>query len=217
MKRIIALTVAFAIAGFSLTAQQTREMKHHNKGNQMHHGQKKNMVKDLNLTDAQKTQLKADKEANKAKMEALNKQDNITVKEMRERKAALQQEQKAKMDALLTPDQKATIAADKANMESKRKDMDGKRGEAMKEKLGLSNDQAAKLKTHNEATHSKIKAIRDNQSLSMEQKKEQMKAVKESSKAQRNSILTAEQIKKMDEMKKEGSRKGGQKGRKEVK
>lgn len=106
MKRIIALTVAFAIAGFSLSAQQTREMKHHQKANQMHQGQKMDRMKDLNLTDAQKTQLKAEREAHKAKMESLNKQDNLTVKEMRERKSALQQEQKAKIEALLTADQK---------------------------------------------------------------------------------------------------------------
>lgn len=181
----------------------------------MQHG-KKDMVKDLNLTDAQKAQLKADREANKAKMEALNKQDNLTVKEMRERKAALMQEQKAQMQALLTPEQKAAMAADRANMAGKRKNMDGQRAEAMKEKMGLSNEQAAKLKAHNEATHAQIKAIQNNQTLSMEQKQAQIKAVKETSKTQRKSILTTEQIQRMDEMKKQGKGKSG-KGRKAVK
>ena len=213
MKKIFALTLAFAIAGFSLSAQQTREMKSHKKSHSMQHG-KEDMVKDLNLTDAQKAQLKVNREAGKAKMEALNKQDNLTVKEMRERKAALMQEQKASMQALLTPEQKATLAADKSNMAGKRKNMNGQRGEAIKEKIDLSNDQAAKLKAHNEATHAKMKAIQNNQSLSIEQKKAQMKAVKETSKTQRNSILTTAQIQKMDEMKKE--RKAG-KGKKAVK
>lgn len=213
MKKIFALTLAFAIAGFSLSAQQTREMKSHKKGHSMQHG-KEDMVKDLNLTDAQKAQLKVNREAGKAKMEALNKQDNLTVKEMRERKAALMQEQKASMQALLTPEQKATLAADKSNMAGKRKNMNGQRGEAIKEKLDLSNDQAAKLKAHNEATHAKMKAIQNNQSLNVEQKKAQMKAVKETAKTQRNSILTTAQIQKMDEMKKE--RKAGH-GKKAVK
>lgn len=213
MKRIFALTLAFAIAGFSLSAQQTREMKSHKKGHNMQHG-KEDMVKDLNLTDAQKAQLKADREVGKAKMEALNKQDNLTAKEMRERKAALMQEQKAKMQALLTPEQKATLAADKSNMAGKRKNMDGQRGEAMKEKPGINNEQAAKLKAHNEATHAKIKAIQSNPNLSMEQKKAQIKVVKDASNVQRKSILTTEQLQRMDEMKKE--RKAG-KGKKAVK
>ena len=118
------------------------------------------------------------------------------------------------MQALLTPEQKATLAADKSNMAGKRKNMNGQRGEAIKEKLDLSNDQAAKLKAHNEATHAKMKAIQNNQSLNVEQKKAQMKAVKETAKTQRNSILTTAQIQKMDEMKKE--RKAGH-GKKAVK
>lgn len=212
MKKVLVLTVAFAIAGFSLSAQQTRTVKPNQKEGKMHHGQKKDMMKDLNLTEAQKAQLKTSREANKAKMEALNKQDNLTVKEMRERKMALMQEQKAQMESILTAEQKAKIAADKATMGERRKNMDGQRGEAMKEKLGLTNDQAAKLKAHNEATHSKIKAIQDSQNLTMDQKKTQIKALKDASKAERKNILTAEQIQKMDEMKKEGKGRKGNKG-----
>ena len=201
-----------AVVGLSASAQERREMKGQKHG--MHHGQKGDMMKDLNLTDAQKAQMKADRENYKAKMEALKKDENITVKEMKARQKAIHDEQKAKMQALLTPEQKAKIASDRANMETKRKAMDGQRAEVMKEKLGLSNEQAEKLKAQNQEAHSKIKAIQDNESLTMDQKKEQMKAVKEASKAQRKNILTAEQIKKMEEMKKDGK---GQKDWKEKK
>ena len=212
MKKIIAFTMILAVVGLSASAQERREMKGQKHG--MHHGQKGDMMKDLNLTDAQKAQMKADRENYKAKMEALKKDENITVKEMKARQKAIHDEQKAKMQALLTPEQKAKIASDRANMETKRKAMDGQRAEVMKEKLGLSNEQAEKLKAQNQEAHSKIKAIQDNQSLTMDQKKEQMKAVKEASKAQRKNILTAEQIKKMEEMKKDGK---GQKDWKEKK
>lgn len=201
-----------AVAGINASAQERREMKGEKHG--MHHGQKGEMMKDLNLTDAQKAQLKADRETYKAKMEALRKDENITVKEMKARQKAIHDEQKSKMQALLTPEQKAKIAADRANMETKRKTMDAQRAEAMKEKLGLSNEQAEKLKAQNQETHSKIKAIQDNETLTMDQKKEQMKAVKESANAQRRNILTAEQLKKMEEMKKESK---GQKDWKEKK
>jgi len=215
MKKIIALSLAFAIIGFSVSAQQTREAKSHKKGAAMQQGQQKEMIKDLNLSDAQKAQFKANREANKAKMEALNQQDNLSVKEMRERKAALMQEQKAQMENLLTAEQKATVAARKTSMDGKRKNMDDHRGAAMKEKLGLSNEQAAKLKALNEANHAKIKAIQANASLSMEQKKAQTKAVKDAAKTERQNILTAEQLKKMKAMKKDG--KGNIKGRKDTK
>lgn len=220
MKKIIAFTLILAVAGFSATAQERREMKGNKQGMHKQHGQNKEMMKDLNLTDAQKTQLKADREAYKAKMDAHKKEENITVKEMNARKKAIQDEQRVKMQTMLTPEQKVKIAADKAAMESDRKNMYTKRGNDMKEKLGLTNDQAEKLKAHNQVTHSKIKAIQDNQSLSMEQKKEQMKAVKEASKTQRKNILTAEQLKKMQEMKKDNKAMKGNKrmkGNKSVK
>lgn len=203
MKKIIAFTMILAVAGFSATAQERRTMKGKKHGMHQQHGQKKEMIKDLNLTDAQKAQLKTDREAYKVKMDALKKDENITVKEMKAREKAIHEEQKTKMQALLTPDQKAKIAANKTGMETNRKNMDAMGGNDMKEKLGLSNDQAAKLKAHNQETHSKIKAIQDNQSLSMEQKKEQIKAVKEASKTQRKNILTAEQLKRMQEMQKD--------------
>ena len=217
MKKIIAFTLILAVAGFSASAQERREMKGNKPGMHKMHGQKGEMMKDLNLTDAQKTQMKADREIYKAKMEALKKDENITVKEMKARKQAIHDEQRTKMQALLTPEQKTKMAAQKATMEQNRKNMDGKRGAEMKEKLGLSNDQAAKLKATNEETHSKIKAIHENESLSMDQKKEQMKAVKEASKTKRQSILTAEQLKKMEEMRKEGRGMKGMKGNKSVK
>ncbi len=214
MKKIIAFTMILAIAGFSASAQERREMKGQKHGMHKMQGQKGDMMKDLNLTDAQKAQLKADREIYKAKMEALRKDENITVKEMKARQKAIQDEQKAKMQALLTPEQKAKMAAERSGMEASRKQMDGKRADMMKEKLGLSNDQAEKLKAHNQEVHSKIKSIQDNQNLTMEQKKAQMQAVKEASKTQRKSILTDEQIKKMEEMKKDGKGMKGNKGMK---
>lgn len=214
MKKIIAFTMIFAIAGFSASAQERREMKGQKHGMHKMQGQKGDMMKDLNLTDAQKAQLKADREIYKAKMEALRKDENITVKEMKARQKAIQDEQKAKMQALLTPEQKAKMAAERSGMEASRKQMDGKRADMMKEKLGLSNDQAEKLKAHNQEVHSKIKSIQDNQNLTMEQKKAQIQAVKEASKTQRKSILTDEQIKKMEEMKKDGKGMKGNKGMK---
>ena len=217
MKRIIGLTLAFAIAGFSLAAQQTREVKPHQPGQKMQQGQHKQMMKDVNLSDAQKATIKANHEAGKAKMEALNKEEDITVREMKTRRTAIQQEQKAKMEAVFTPEQKATMTANKAAMETKRAANMEKHMAITKEKLGLTDDQAAKLKKHSEDTHNKMKAIQDNQSLTMDQKKQQLKTVREAAFNERKTILTAEQLKKMQEMKKEGNPKKDQKGKKEDK
>jgi protein CpxP len=193
MKKIIALSLAFAAFTMSVSAQETRKttdpktkIEHKHGG---HHG--KEMMKGVNLSDAQKSQMKALKE------------DKTLSKEAR----------KEKMGSILTADQKSTVAKNKTAMQAQRKEMHEKRSKEMKEKLGLTDDQSAKLKSLNEGTHSQMKALKDDQSLTQDQKKEKMKAIKDAAKEQRKSVLTADQQKKMDDMRKDGKMKHNQASR----
>ena len=203
MKKLLVLSLALSAIIFTATAQQKREMKEGKDGIHKGHHKKAMMVKDMNFSDAQKAQMKANREEFKNKMQELNKNESLTVKEQRDRKEALHNEQKAKMQALLTPEQKTKIAASKAKMEANRKEMGEKRMEMLKTKLGLSSDQFSKWKAQNEATHTQLKAIKENQLLSSDAKREKMKAVKVAAKEQRKSIFTADQLKKMEELKKD--------------
>ena len=72
----------------------------------------------------------------------------------------------------------------------------------MKTNLNLTDDQVAKLKTQHSTMQAKAEKIKTNESLSREQKKEQMLALKAEAKTQHGKILTAEQLKKKEEMKK---------------
>jgi hypothetical protein len=206
MKKIAVLSLAFAALSLSVSAQQKREMKGEKQGMHRMHGQrhhKMGMMKNMNFSDAQKAQLKANRDEYKQKMQELNKDENITVKEQRDRKTALRNEQKARFQALLTPDQKTKMADAKIQMQAKRKEMSAKRMDMMKSKLALSDDQVSKLKAQQEATHSQMQALKNDQSLSREDKMVKMKSIMQSSKDQRKSIFTADQLKKMDEMKKD--------------
>lgn len=183
MKKIIALSFAFAAFTMAASAQETRKtdnskVKHERK----HQGHHKEMMKGVNLSDAQKAQ----------------------VKSIREDKSLTKEQRKEKMSGVFTADQRSAMAKNKTEMKAKRKEMHEKRANEMKEKLGLSNDQAAKLKTQRDATHQQMKALKADQSLTKEQKKEKIKAIKADADKQRRTVLTADQLKKMDEMKKEG-------------
>ncbi|MEO6537515.1 MAG: hypothetical protein ABIT07_02215, partial [Ferruginibacter sp.] len=71
MKRILALSFAFAVITISAAAQQRREMK--SAKHPMHQGQhnKGMMMKEMNFTPAQKSALKANRQEYKTKMQDL--------------------------------------------------------------------------------------------------------------------------------------------------
>jgi Spy/CpxP family protein refolding chaperone len=109
MKKIIlsALIVSMAIG---VNAQDIPERKTGKPG--MHHkmdrkkGDRMDMQK-LNLTEDQKAKFKAQRESFRSQMEALKKNEKITVGEQRAQMEAIRKENKTKMQSFLTADQKA--------------------------------------------------------------------------------------------------------------
>jgi hypothetical protein len=156
-------------------------------------------MKQLNLTQAQKEQFKAQKENFRKQMEELKKNDNITVKEWRNRMEALRKDQKTKMQGILTAEQKAQIEKMKAEHKAMM-EIDAKaRMEKMKLHLGLTDDQAAKINKNRTEMMEKMKALREDDKMDKDKKKEQMKDLMKKQKEQMKSILTEEQMKKMQE------------------
>lgn len=161
-------------------------------------------MKQLNLTDAQKEQFKAQKESFRKQMEELKKNDNITVKEWKTRMEAIRKDQKTKMQGILTTEQKAQIEKMKAERKAMG-EIDAKaRMEKMKLHLGLTDDQAARMKKSHIEMAEKMKALREDDKMDAEKKKEQMRELMKKQKEQMKSILTEEQMKKLQEEHKQG-------------
>jgi Spy/CpxP family protein refolding chaperone len=214
MKKIILSAIVFTMA-VTVQAQEIperktdsppmMERKRQHKGME---GQKHGMAfQNLNLTEDQKAKFKSQNESFHQQMEELKKNDGITVKEWKAKAETLHKEHKASMESILTSDQKASMEKMKvdakerhSNMEKQRGENMGKeRGDRMKTLLGLSDEQAAKMKSNREETGEKIKSIRSNSSLTDEQKRDQMKELMKKQKENLKSILTEEQVKKLKE------------------
>ena len=118
MKKLLVLSLAACMIILTTTAQTERptETKPPTERHKGKH-EKGKMMKELNLSKEQQAKMKANHKEMKAKHDALKAQDNITVKEMREKKAALKAEQQASMASILTPEQKTKMA----KMKEKRK------------------------------------------------------------------------------------------------
>ena len=189
------------IAIFALTVTASAQGKLGKKGHHKHQ-QKAMMAKQLNFSEDQKNQAKTINESFRKQMQELNKKESITVKEMRDQKSTLLKERKAKMDGLLTAEQKTKMTQLKAEQKVKNEERMAKRMDRMKTNLNLSDEQVFKIKAQRSATKAKAEKIKMNESLSREQKKEQMMALKTEAKDQHSKILTPEQLKKKEEMRK---------------
>ena len=188
---------------FGASAQE-KHKGHHGKHRAKHH--REYLTKDLNLSDAQKQQMKTAKETYRKQMAELNKNENITVKEMRDRRASLAKEHKSAIEGILTQEQKNKIQENRAKSMEKRKEMQAKRMEKMKKDLALTDDQSAKLKSLNESYKSKFESLNKNESLDRTAKREQFKTLHQQHRNEMKSVLTQEQVQKLEEMRKD---KGG--------
>jgi hypothetical protein len=203
MKKI---ALSLLIASMTVVTLQAQDMD--TRQHKMHGGPHFGMMTEkLNLSEDQKVKMKTINEDFQAQMTELKKNDNITVKEWKSKMQTLRKDQHAKMQGLLTGEQKAQLEKMKADHKALR-EVDAKaRTEKMKIKLGLTDDQAAKISRNHSEMAEKLKAIHDNNALDEASKKEQMKEVMKQQKETMKSILTEEQMKKLHDSKREGHQK----------
>ena len=196
MKKILIPLIAI----FTFTLSANAQHQKWKSGIHYQH-QKGMMAKEMNLTKAQKAEAKTINADYRKQMQELDKNESITVKTMRDRKAAIHKDKKTRMEALLTPEQKVKKESLKAEQKSKRETGNAKRLDKMKTNLSLSDDQLNQLKTAKTNTNTKAEKIKNDESLSREQKKEQLMTLKADAKKQHDKIFTAEQQKKIAEQK----------------
>jgi hypothetical protein len=207
MKKLILSAVVAAFATLSIQAQEiperkTKESKPILKERIINKKERAN----LNLTEEQKVKLKSMNQDLRKQMEDLRKQDNLSVKEYREKMETLRKDRQGQFQSILTPEQKTEMQKYKEARSAKVKEFGKKKQAKMKEKLNLTDEQLAKMTENRKATAERIKTIRENDSLKDEQKKEQIKETMKEQKKNMKSFLTEEQLQKMKENRKQHSK-----------
>jgi len=227
MKRIVA--TAFIIA-LSVGAAQAQTKEGHTKKEHVQHqkGQRGGMgMGKLNLSADQKTRIQTINEAYRKQLSELKSQTNITVAESKSRREALQTKHRADIQAVLTAEQRTQMETLEKERQAKGNKGKFKRGEGykkdstafgkkgnrqgmrqggegmqkMQQELNLSSDQQAKITKLREEFKTKSQGIRNNTTLSQEQKKEQFKSLAQEHRSQMKNILTKEQLEKIEEAK----------------
>lgn len=203
MKKLFNTLLLVTILAAGAQAQEKHGLKE-----QRREGARKNMrhqkmdaMKQLNLSQAQKDQMKSIREDSRKQIDALKANRQLTLQQYDEKRTVILREQKAKADAILTTEQKSKLEQIKAEKEQKRQASFNKRMDGMQAKLGLTAQQTQQLKTIHDNHDARAKAIHDDSKMTIDQKKDALRNLQQSTKAEREKVLTDEQRKKMEAMK----------------
>lgn len=193
---LLVLTAFFVNA----SAQQPKQMERQNA--QQKHQRKQKMhkngqhFKNLNLSETQKQAMKANRNDFQQKNNALKNQPGITLNEYQTEKARLEKERREKMQSILTPEQKDQISQREKDKKAKMEQRQKVKSDRMAKNLSLTTDQVSKMNSQRELTRQQMMALKNNESLSMEQKRAEANRIKKESKEKRDAILTQEQLQK---------------------
>jgi Spy/CpxP family protein refolding chaperone len=211
MKKIItsALVLALTIGAAHAQTTSPEKEKAHKKEHKMH-------KKDgLNLTEDQKAKMKSLHEEQKKEMQALKENKSAT----KEQRKELHKKYREQMQSILTPAQKEQMAKMKEERKASAQKGDFKRGKVFGKKgdfkrggdfqkeLGLTQDQKDKMAKIRTDFRSQFESLRNDNNLSKEQKKTKMRDLMKAQQEQMKTVLTKEQIEKMQSLRKERSSK----------
>lgn len=167
-------------------------------------GKKGQVMKALELSDDQLAEIKALREDMKEKRATLIANESLDEASRKEEMKALRAEKKAAIEEILTEEQKMKLAEMKTKHNASRKDLTpgeiaDRQTEKMKEVLDLTPEQEEQVRALNLKVALKIDAIKKDDSMSAEKKKEFIKGNKEDKRRMLETILTEDQLKLWDE------------------
>lgn len=139
----------------------------------------------VQLTAEQKKQLHDLRVSARDQAAIIHNDQTLTAEQKQSKLKELHASTREQMKAVLSPDQQKAFAARRA---------------AFAAKLGLTPDQQSKMKDLFTSTHQQRQAVLTNSGLSNEQKQAQLTQIREASKAQLATILTPDQLTKMQQM-----------------
>lgn len=210
MQKIWMAAASLLLLTGSIAAQKNSDTSNAAKNGAIHQFPKgkhtKNGMHKLQLTDAQKSAAKSLKEDFQKQSAALKNDKNISAEDLKTKTAALRKEQHQKMQSLLTADQQKQMAGNRQKQRDEQRGPKKGNKDKLMSKLDLTSEQQSRMQESRTAMQSKMKAIKEDKSLTEAQKKEQVKNISRQQKENLKSILTPEQLEKMKEGRKAGKR-----------
>lgn len=218
MKKIMTTAFIVLLTIGAAQAQSTGAEKNHPHKKEHRMGD----FEQLNLTADQKARLQTLRENFKKQMTELKTQ-GLSEADMKSRRKELHQSYRAQAGSILTNEQKEQLSKMRAERRASGAKLKGnwpdkragngvhkgfRNGNAdLQKELDLSQDQQAKMHQIRSEFQSKFQSLRQDNNLSAEQKKEKMQHLRKEQRQQMKAVLTQDQVKKMQELRKERTNK----------
>jgi len=193
-----ALITCIITSGFITQAQEDASKKEVS----MNH--RAEMIAELGLSEEQQTQLEALKAQTKEKIASIKEDTSLDDATRKEKIKSIKSEHHNAMSEILTEEQMEQLLAKKAEWKEEKGnkthgEIAAKKTQKMKELLNLTPEQEEQVRTLNLKVIMKIDAIKNDDSMTPEKKKEFIKGNREDHKRVMESILTPEQLKIYEE------------------
>jgi Spy/CpxP family protein refolding chaperone len=189
---IPAAIVAVLIGAAGVRAEDSAPLP---QGQAVRHAKMEIIGQKLGLTDEQKAKLKTVRSQTKDATEAIRANPALTPEQKHAQVAAARKASHEQMKAMLTPDQQARMAEMMShpgllNAEAAHRVHMG----VLARQLGLTPEQRTQIRAIQDKLHAAMKPIRDNASLTLEQRQAKMRVLRQTVRDETRAVLTAEQL-----------------------
>lgn len=206
MKRILTGALALVLFAGAAQAQSKQDSSfHHRKGGH------EMIMKQLNLTPDQQAKLKAIRANEHKDMQALKSNTSLTADQSKAQRKELHKKYHDQMQTVFTPAQKDQLK----KLKTERKHEVGKKGQwkkngkgfakkaELQKQLNLTPEQQNQLTKMRTDLRGQVQSIRNDQSLTQDQKKEKIHSLMKDQHEKFKSVLTKDQLDKLQSLKKE--------------
>jgi Spy/CpxP family protein refolding chaperone len=204
MKKIFSAIIVVLVTALGARAQDSSNV---------YHGHKKRendqLIKQLNLSTEQMEKLKSAQADYKKRLAELKQNDSMTTEQRKSQKASIMKEQHETLQQILTPEQKEKYKSLRKEEAANRTKENEKRQDKVKNELGLTDAQVAKLHAANSEFKANMSKIKNDTSLNENAKKEQSEALRKHHEEELKSILTPAQFEKIHSLHQRGKENEG--------
>ena len=201
-KTVVSIVIMITMVTLA-SAQKTENDQFPARTHCFHHRHLHDLAWALQFSNQQKEQIKSITSDYHHKMADLNKNENITVKEMRNQRGGLIKAYHSSVQNILTAEQKEKWnELTKKNVE-KKKMAAGKKLEKMKTRLNLTEEQTQKIQNLNDQFKDQLKNYQEDLMTGSLDRKEKIRTLRKEHKEELQAILSPDQQKKLNDWKKD--------------